>query len=212
MDQHAHYFKRKLRIGINICYVRSAHHSTTMETILKGKKVAILATDGFEQSELQTPLNELKNAGATVHIVSLKKGKIKGWKENNWGEEIDVDNTLDEVKSDDYDALVLPGGAMNPDTLRANEDAVNFAAGFLEEGKPLAAICHGPWTLIESGLLQGRKMTSYKSIRTDMINAGVNWVDEEVVVDNGLVTSRSPKDLPAFCKKMIEEIKEGVHE
>lgn len=183
-----------------------------METILKGKKVAILATDGFEQSELQTPLRELKKAGATVDIVSLKKGKIKGWKDNNWGEEIEVDKVLDEVKSDDYDALVLPGGAMNPDTLRANEDAVNFAADFLEEGKPLAAICHGPWTLIESGLLHGRKMTSYKSIRTDMINAGVSWVDEEVVVDNGLVTSRSPRDLPAFCKKMIEEIKEGVHE
>ena len=183
-----------------------------MEAILKGKKVAILATDGFEQSELQIPLKELKNAGATVDIVSLKKGKIKGWKENNWGEEIEVNKILDEVKCDDYDALVLPGGAMNPDTLRANADAVNFAADFLEEGKPLAAICHGPWTLIESGLLQGRKMTSYKSIRTDMINAGVNWVDEEVVVDNGLVTSRSPKDLPAFCKKMIEEIKEGVHE
>jgi protease I len=183
-----------------------------METTLKGKKVAILATDGFEQSELQTPLKELKNAGAAVEIVSLKKGKIKGWKENNWGEEVDVDKILDEVKSDDYDALVLPGGTMNPDTLRTNEDAVNFAADFLEEGKPLAAICHGPWTLIESGLLQGRKMTSYASIRTDMINAGVNWVDEEVVVDNGLVTSRSPKDLPAFCKKMIEEIKEGVHE
>jgi protease I len=183
-----------------------------METILKGKKVAILATDGFEQSELETPLKELKNAGATVEIVSLKKGKIKGWKENNWGEEIEVDKILDEVKSDEYDALVLPGGALNPDTLRSNEDAVNFAADFLEEGKPLAAICHGPWTLIESGLLQGRRMTSYKSIRTDMINAGVSWVDEEVVVDNGLVTSRSPKDLPAFCKKMIEEIKEGVHE
>jgi protease I len=183
-----------------------------METTLNGKKVAILATDGFEQSELQMPLNELKNAGAAVDIVSLKKGKIKGWKENNWGEEVSVDKALDEVKSDDYDALVLPGGAMNPDTLRANEDAVNFAAGFLEDGKTLAAICHGPWTLIESGLLQGRKMTSYKSIRTDMINAGVNWVDEEVVVDNGLVTSRSPKDLPAFCKKMIEEIKEGAHE
>lgn len=183
-----------------------------METTLKGKKVAILATDGFEQSELQIPLKELKNAGATVEIVSLKKGKIKGWNENNWGEEIEVDKIVDEVKSDDYDALVLPGGALNPDTLRANEDAVNFAADFIEEGKPLAAICHGPWTLIESGLLQGRKMTSYKSIRTDMINAGVSWVDEEVVVDNGLVTSRSPKDLPAFCKKMIEEIKEGVHE
>lgn len=183
-----------------------------METILKGKKVAILATDGFEQSELQTPLRELKKAGATVDIVSLKKGKIKGWKDNNWGEEIEVDKVLDEVKSDDYDALVLPGGAMNPDTLRTHEDAVNFAADFLEEGKPLAAICHGPWTLIESGLLHGRKMTSYQSIRTDMINAGVSWVDEEVVVDNGLVTSRSPRDLPAFCKKMIEEIKEGVHE
>ncbi len=170
-----------------------------METVLKGKNVAILAADGFEQSELETPLKELKDAGANVEIISLKKGKIKGWKDNNWGEEINVDKALDEVKSDDYDALVLPGGALNPDTLRADEDAVNFAADFLEDGKPLAAICHGPWTLIESGLLQGRKMTSYKSIRSDLINAGVVWLDEEVVVDNGLITSRSPKDLPAFC-------------
>lgn len=147
-----------------------------------------------------------------MEIVSLKKGKIKGWKDKNWGDEFDAVRGIDEVKSDQYDALVLPGGVMNPDSLRVNEDAVNFVADFLEEGKPLAAICHGPWTMIETGLLKGRRLTSFHSIRTDLENAGAIWEDEEVIVDNGLVTSRSPKDLPAFCKKMVEEIMEGVHD
>lgn len=182
-----------------------------MEKKLEGKKVAILATNGFEQSELEKPLNALKEAGATVHVVSPEKGKIKSWKEKNWGDEFTVDVILDEAKADDYDALVLPGGVINPDQLRVNEKAVKFAGSFLEIGKPVAAICHGPWTLIETGRLKGKKMTSFKSIKTDLENAGVNWVDEEVVVDEGLVTSRSPKDLEAFCKKMIEEIREGVH-
>ncbi len=183
-----------------------------MEHVLEGKKVAILATHGFEQSELQQPLEALKKAGAHVDIVSLKPGKIKAWKGNNWGDEFEVDKTIDEVKSHSYHALVLPGGVMNPDALRINDDVIDFVADFLEEGKPLAAICHGPWTLIETGLIKGRRMTSFESIKTDLINAGAIWEDEEVIVDNGLVTSRSPKDLPAFCKKMIEEIREGVHD
>jgi protease I len=183
-----------------------------MENALQGKKVAILATHGFEQSELQQPLEALIKAGAAVEIVSLKKGKIKAWKDKNWGDEFEAVKSIDEVKSNQYDALVLPGGVMNPDSLRVNEDAVNFVADFLEEGKPLAAICHGPWTMIETGLLKGRRVTSYQSIKTDLENAGAIWEDEEVLVDNGLVTSRSPKDLPAFCKKMIEEIMEGVHD
>lgn len=183
-----------------------------MENTLQGKRVAILATHGFEQSELQQPLETLIKAGASVEIVSLKKGKIKGWKDKNWGDEYEAVKGIDEVKSSQYDALVLPGGVMNPDSLRMNEDAVNFVADFLEEGKPLAAICHGPWTMIETRLLKGRRLTSYPSIRTDLENAGAIWEDEEVIVDNGLVTSRSPKDLPAFCKKMVEEILEGVHD
>lgn len=183
-----------------------------MEGKLSSKKVAILATDGFEHSELREPLNRLKEEGATAHIVSLKSGKIKAWDNNDWGKEYDVDKTVDEVSASDYNALVLPGGVINPDKLRVNDKAVSFVKGFFEAGKPIASICHGPWTLIETGALKGRKMTSYKSIKTDLINAGVNWVDEEVVVDQGLVTSRDPDDLPAFCNKMVEEIREGKHE
>jgi protease I len=178
---------------------------------LNSKKVAVLATDGFEQSELETPVRVLKEAGASVDIISLKSGKIKGWKEKNWGDEIDVDKTVAEADARDYDALVLPGGVMNPDKLRINQDAISFVGGFFEDNKPIAAICHGPWTLIETGELQGRTVTSYPSLKTDLINAGANWVDEQVVVDNGLVTSRTPDDLPAFCEKMVEEIAEGAH-
>lgn len=182
-----------------------------MEKKLIGKKVAILATDGFEQSELLEPHKTLLNNGATVDIISLKKGKIKGWKDKNWGDEVEANVSIDEARSGNYDALVLPGGVISPDKLRVNRDVVNLVTDFLEEGKPIAAICHGPWTLIETNKIKGRTMTSYESIKTDLINAGVKWVDEEVVVDKGLVTSRSPKDLPAFCKKMVEEIAEGVH-
>ncbi len=182
-----------------------------MEDKLNGKKVAIVVTNGFEQSEFEKPLQALKESGATVKIISLKKEKIKGWKDKNWGDEFEVDLAIGDANSEDFDALVLPGGVMNPDQLRVNKDVVAFVNDFLESGKPIAAICHGPWTLIETGKLKGRKMTSFQSIKTDLINAGVQWVDEEVVVDDGLVTSRSPKDLPAFCKKMIEEIAEGVH-
>ncbi|MCE3260418.1 MAG: intracellular protease, PfpI family, partial [Bacteroidetes bacterium] len=182
-----------------------------MEKKLADKKVAIIVADGFEQSEFEKPKEALLEQGAVVEIISLKKGKIKAWKNKDWGEEIEADVAIENVSSQNYDALVLPGGVMNPDLLRVNKDVVRFASEFLTEKKPVAAICHGPWTLIETGQLSGRKMTSYQSIKTDLINAGVNWVDEEVVVDEGLVTSRSPKDLPAFCKKMVEEIAEGVH-
>jgi protease I len=182
-----------------------------MEKKLSGKKVAIVMTHGFEQSEFEEPFRTLKNEGAEVEIISLKKEKIKAWKEKNWGEEIAADKAIDTVKSADYDALVLPGGVMNPDALRTNQDVVNFVKDFIEADKPIAAICHGPWTLIETGMIKGRKMTSFKSLKTDLLNAGADWVDEEVVVDEGLVTSRTPKDLPAFCKKMVEEIAEGVH-
>jgi protease I len=176
---------------------------------LQNKKVAILVADGFEDSEFNEPLKALTEEGAIVEIVSLKKGKVKSWKDKNWGEEYEVDLAVDDADSKDYDALVLPGGVLNPDQLRVNKDAVNFVSGFFDDSKPIAAICHGPWTLIETGELANRKMTSWPSLKTDLENAGVLWEDSEVVVDNGLVTSRKPADLPAFCKKMIEEIAEG---
>jgi len=182
-----------------------------MEQSLKGKKVAILATDGFEQSELTEPLNALENAGATAHIVSPKAGAIKGWKHTEWGDSFAVDATLEEADPHHYDALVLPGGVMNPDKLRRDPKVQQFVRSFFEEGKPVGAICHGPWTLIDAGVVKGRKVTSYETIQTDLKNAGADWVDQEVVVDNGLVTSRKPDDLPAFNRKLIEEIAEGRH-
>ncbi|WP_346320851.1 type 1 glutamine amidotransferase domain-containing protein [Chitinophaga sp. YIM B06452] len=178
---------------------------------LKDKKVAVLVTDGFEESEFTQPVEALKNAGADVKVVSLKEGTIKSWAEKNWGKEYKVDTTVKDVSSGDFDALVLPGGVINPDKLRMDADAVAFVTGFTDEAKPIAAICHGPWTLIETNVLEGRTVTSWPSLKTDLINAGAKWVDKEVVVDNGLVTSRNPGDLPAFCKKMIEEIAEGQH-
>ncbi|MFN8309003.1 MAG: type 1 glutamine amidotransferase domain-containing protein [Chitinophagales bacterium] len=178
---------------------------------LTGKKVAILITDGFEESEFQKPYDALKDAGATVEIISIKTGSIKAWKDKNWGKEVQVDKAVISAKADDYDALVLPGGVMNPDQLRMDENVVNFVSQIFKAGKPVAAICHGPWTLIETKQLLGRKLTSYPSLKTDLTNAGAHWGDEEVVTDSGLVTSRTPKDLPAFCKKMIEEIAEGRH-
>jgi protease I len=181
-----------------------------MEKSLEGKKVAIVVADGFEESEFTKPLEALKKAQATVDVISLKSGKVKAWADTDWGGEYKVDKTISDAKSDDYDALVLPGGVMNPDKLRVNKEVVAFVSSFLDAGKPIAAICHGPWTLIETGKLKGRNMTSYPSIKTDLINAGVKWEDKEVIVDHGLVTSRKPDDLPAFCKKMIEEIAEGV--
>jgi protease I len=178
---------------------------------LTGKKVAILATDGFEQDELLSPLDALKDAGAETEVVSPKEGKIKGWKNTDWGKKVKVDVTLAEANADAYDALVLPGGVMNPDHLRRDPAALEFVKSFFRAGKPVGAICHGPWTLIDAGVVRGRKMTSYETIQTDLKNAGAEWVDQEVVVDNGLVTSRKPDDLPAFNAKLIEEIAEGVH-
>jgi protease I len=182
-----------------------------MEKKLTNKRVAILVTHGFEESEFIKPLEALEEAEAEVEVISLKPGKVKSWSKGNWSSEYRVDKTIEEAKAHEYDALVLPGGVMNPDKLRMNKKVVEFVTYFLEEGKPIAAICHGPWTLIETGKLKARTMTSYPSLRTDLTNAGVIWMDSEVVVDNGLVTSRNPDDLPAFCKKMIEEIAEGVH-
>jgi protease I len=178
---------------------------------LSGKKVAILVANGFEQVEMTEPKKSLEEAGAKASIVSPESGKVKGWKFTDWGDEFPVDVPLEEAKADDFDALVLPGGVMNPDKLRRNEWALQFVRAFFESGKPVAAICHGPWTLIDAGVVEGRTMTSYHSIQTDLKNAGANWVDKEVVVDNGLVTSRKPDDIPAFNRKMIEEIAEGVH-
>ena len=181
-------------------------------TNLNNKKIALLTEEGFEQVELTSPKEALEAAGATVHIISPKSGQIKAWNETNWGIEVTVDKNLSDVSPDDYDALVLPGGVLNPDKLRQNKDAVAFVSAFLDEGKPVAAICHGPQVLIETGMISGRKLTSYPSLQTDLKNAGAEWVDEEVVVDNGLITSRTPKDLDAFNRKTIEEIGEGVHQ
>ncbi len=178
---------------------------------LKGKIIAILTENGFEEVELTSPKQALEDAGATVHVVSPQKEKVKGWNHDHWGIELPVDKSISDVNVNDYDALMLPGGVMNPDQLRVNKEAVEFAKDFLETGKPVAAICHGPQLLIETGLLEGRDMTSYPSVQTDLKNAGANWHDREVIVDNGLVTSRSPKDLEAFNRKMIEEIAEGIH-
>jgi protease I len=179
---------------------------------LKGKKVAILTENGFEEIELTSPKKALEDAGATVHIISPQEKKVKGWNHDKWGKELKVDVQISKADPDEYDALMLPGGVMNPDQLRRDEDSINFAKTFLVEGKPIAAICHGPQLLVETGLLKGREMTSFPSIKTDLKNAGATWQDKEVVVDNGLVTSRSPKDLDAFNRKMLEEIREGKHE
>lgn len=179
---------------------------------LRGKRVAIITENGFEEVELTQPLQALKEAGVNAQIVSPQKDKVKAWDHDHWSIELPVDVPIDDANPDDYDALVVPGGVMNPDKARANEKCVAFVKHFLDKGKPVAAICHGPQLLIETGLLKGRTMTSYASIKTDLVNAGVKWVDKEVVVDKGLVTSRSPKDLEAFNRKMLEEIGEGVHE
>ncbi|MNK00126.1 General stress protein 18 [compost metagenome] len=179
---------------------------------LSNKNIAILSESGFEESELFEPLNRLKEEGASVQIISSKKGSIKGMKDHQWSREIAVDNAVEEVNVNDFDGLLLPGGVINPDALRGNANAVAFVRDFFKKGKPVAAICHGPQTLIDAEVVEGRTLTSYSSIKKDLINAGANWVDEEVVVDQGLVTSRSPADLPAFNDKMVEEFAEGVHE
>jgi protease I len=179
-----------------------------MAASLKGKNVAIVATDGFEQSELTKPLDALRSAGATVHVIAPKDGRIQGMQHDEKGDLIAVDRMLGRVNPADYDALVLPGGVANPDTLRINEKALSFIAHFVDADKPIAAICHGPWTLIESGFVKGKTLTSWPSLKTDLENAGAAWVDEMVVRSGNLVTSRKPDDLPAFCRETIAMIAE----
>jgi len=176
---------------------------------LKGKKVAILSDSGFEELELTSPKKALEEAGAVVEIVSAQKDTIRGWNHDHWSIELNVDINIDDAKAENYDALMIPGGVINSDQMRLHTNYIQFAEEFLEAGKPVATICHGPQLLIETGMISGREMTSFPSIKTDLINAGVTWQDKEVVTDNGLITSRSPKDLEAFNKKMIEEIAEG---
>ena len=179
---------------------------------LQGKRVAFLFTEGVEQVELTDPLEAVKGAGADTDLISLEKGEVQMWNHFDKGDTITADRAVSDADASDYDALVLPGGVANPDQLRVDEDAVEFVRAFFEQDKPVGVICHGPWLLAEADVARGRKVTSWPSIKTDLRNAGANWVDEEVVVDNGLVTSRKPDDLPAFCKKIIEEFAEGKHE
>jgi len=177
-----------------------------MSKQLQGKHVAILATDGFEQLELMEPKASLEKAGAKVDVLSIKEGEIKGWDKTNWGKSVKVDRLVSNAKGEEYDALVLPGGQINPDKLRMDKTAVEFVKRFAESGKPVAAICHGPWTLIEAGVVRGKTMTSWPSLHTDLQNAGASWVDKEVVVDGSLITSRKPEDLPAFSGKLIDAL------
>lgn len=178
---------------------------------LKGTRVAALVTKGFEQIELFEPRGALEAAGATVHVVAPDAGRVRGWNHTEWGDEVRVDKRLEEARAADYDALLLPGGVMNPDHLRMNRKAVELVRQFFDDGKPIAVICHGPWTLVEAGVVKGLTITSYPSLQTDLRNAGANWVDQQVVVDRGVVSSRNPDDLPAFIEKMIEEFGEGQH-
>ena len=177
-----------------------------MSSNIRGKKIGILATDGFEQSELIDPRKALDDAGATTEVISLKDGEIKGWNSKDWGKSVKVDKTLDQAKPQDYDALLLPGGVMNPDHLRMEPKAVDFVRNFVATGKTIAAICHGPWTLVEADALKGKTVTSWPSIKTDLINAGAKWVDQEVVTDGQLITSRKPADIPAFSRTLIESL------
>lgn len=182
-----------------------------MNANLQGKKIAILATDGVEQSELVEPRKALDTAGAETILVSLKPGKIKGWQHTDWGDTFPVDKLIGDANPNEFDALFLPGGAMNPDKLRRDEKAVSFVRSFFDIGKPVAAICHAPWMLIEADVVRGKHVTSWPSLHKDLENAGAIWEDKEVVVDHGLVTSRQPDDIPAFNAKMLEEIQEGIH-
>ncbi len=181
-------------------------NTNTQNHELKGRKIAILATDGFEQAELTEPRQDLENAGAKVEILSIHEGKIKGWNKTDWGSTVKVDRLVNDARPADYDALVLPGGVMNPDHLRMNKPAVSFVREFARSGKPVAAICHGSQTMIEAGVVKGHTMTSYPSVHTDLANAGANWVDREVVTDANFITSRRPEDLPAFCRTLTQTI------
>ncbi|NNE92697.1 MAG: type 1 glutamine amidotransferase [Verrucomicrobiales bacterium] len=178
---------------------------------LQDKKIAFLATDGVEQVELTKPWQAVNEAGADVELISLEEGEIQGVEHDEKKDKFEVDQTVDEVSASDYDGLVLPGGVFNPDTLRTNEKAVQFVRDFFQQHKPVAAVCHGPWLLVEADVVKGRTVTSWPSVKTDLINAGANWVDDECVCDDGLVTSRNPDDLPAFCDKAVEEFAEGKH-
>jgi len=182
-----------------------------MEHRLNGKKVAILVADGFEQVEMTEPRRALEEAGATTTLISPAEGTVRAWDRKDWGEEFPVEMPLSQARAEDFDALLLPGGVMNPDKLRMNQEAVRLTRDFFRAHKPVASICHGPWLLVEADVVRGRTLTSYPSIQTDLENAGAKWVDREVVVDEGLVTSRNPNDIPAFNRKMVEEIAEGVH-
>lgn len=179
---------------------------------LNGVRVAAIVTHGFEQVELTDPKRALEEAGARVDVIAPEAGTVRGWNHKEWGEQIHVDRTLDDARQEDYDAVLLPGGVMSPDKLRMNPKAVGFVREAYLAGKPISAICHGPWTLIDAGIVRGRRLTSYPSLKADLVNAGANWVDEEVVTDSGLVTSRNPDDIPAFNRKTIEEFAEGRHE
>ena len=177
-----------------------------MSKALDGRKIAMIATDGFEQSELLEPKANLEKAGARVMVLSLKMGEIKGWDHTDWGTNVRVDGLVKEARPDAFDALVLPGGVMNPDKLRVDKDVVSFVKQFVESGKPVAAICHGPWTLIEAGVVKGRTMTSWPSVATDLKNAGAKWVDMEVAVDGNIITSRKPEDIAAFSKAIVDMV------
>ncbi len=183
-----------------------------MANELQGKRIAFLATDMVEQVELTEPWKAVKEAGGQPELISLEEGEIQGFNHYDKADTFPVDKTVEEARADDYDALVIPGGVGNPDTMRMDENAIEFTRQFFEQGKPVGVICHGPWMLVEAGVLRGRKVTSWPSLRTDIQNAGGNWVDQEVVVDEGLVTSRKPDDLPAFNEKIVEEFFEGRHE